>query len=107
MSVMIHEVGHSIDSEAYDEGHPFHDTQAWKTAYNNDKAVADSYAKTSQAENHSQELVVAMFDKKVPGGIKGKNEGWKQIQHQFEIIQNKLGNKIVPGGGCGARLANE
>ena len=69
--------------------------------------MADSYAQTSQAENHSQELVVALFDKRVPGGIASANSGYQQIRNQYTIIQNRLGNKMVPGGSCSARLVHE
>ena len=48
-----------------------------------------------------------MFDKRVPGGLHNANDQSGKIKNQFTTIQNRLGNKIVPGGTCGARLQNE
>lgn len=91
------------------------DSPEWLAAYTTDTAVADAYALNNQNENHSQELVVSLFD--FGGGAGGGkltsrnllptiNSGWKQISNQYKLIQKKLGNKLVQGGKCGARLEN-
>lgn len=106
ISVMIHEIGHSLDVNAYLQGSPFHSSANWLEAYNEDSAVADSYAASNQAENHSQELVIAMYDKKVDGGIQSVNSGSDQIFNQYKRIQLDIGNVIDQGRKCGPRLEN-
>ena len=106
ISVMIHEIGHSLDGNAYLQGSPYHSSEDFLGAYDVDSAVADGYAATNQAENHSQELVIAMYDKKVEGGIQAVNTGFEQIYNQYHRIQLDIGNVIDQGGKCGPRLEN-
>jgi hypothetical protein len=86
--------------------------------------VSDPYAQTSQAEvclglsvpiessinflqNHSQEVVIALFDKVVPGGIGTVQPNWQAIFHQYATIQGFIGNGVlIPGGTCNNRLVN-
>ena len=107
MTIFVHETAHSMDSHAIPgTSVPFHNSSPWLEAVNQDSAICDSYAQTSQGENFAQETVVALFDKVVPGGIGSVQPGWSQIFHQYATAQFWLGNQILPGGRCEKRLTN-
>ncbi|OJD32605.1 conidiation-specific protein (con-13) protein [Diplodia corticola] len=111
ISVFVHEVGHSVDTHGYPNisAGAFHETDIWLDNYAKDSAVADAYANCNQAENHSQELVVALFDHVVPGGVGTVNSNWTEIAHQYETIQGFVGvhgDMITPGGVCSDRHNN-
>ncbi|KAI5782094.1 hypothetical protein DFH27DRAFT_283202 [Peziza echinospora] len=107
ISVLIHEAAHSMDSHAVDSlSKPFHNTAEWLAAYKADSAISDDYAQTSQSENFAQTVVIAVFDKVVPGGIGSVQPSWAAIKNQYTTAQKWLGDLIIPGGTCTARLEN-
>ncbi|KAI5792554.1 hypothetical protein DFH27DRAFT_517103 [Peziza echinospora] len=107
MTVFIHETAHSMDSHAVTAlPLPFHNTQQWLTAYNTDPAISDSYARTSQAENFAQTIVISIFDRVVPGGIPTIQPSFAQIQQQYTTAIFWLADLILPGGNCTRRLLN-
>lgn len=108
ITVYVHETGHSLDSHAFDPkyGAPFSNSDVWISNYNQDSAVTDDYAQTSQQENLAQETVVSLYDKVVPGGIGKIQPNWKAIFHQYATLQGYIGDTIIPGGTCTHRLAN-
>jgi hypothetical protein len=108
ITVYVHEIGHSLDSHAFDPsyGAPFSNSKVWIDNYNKDSAVTDSYAQVSQQENFAQETVVSLYDKVVPGGIGTIQPNWQAIFHQYATLQGYIGDVIIPGGRCTHRLAN-
>jgi hypothetical protein len=59
------------------------------------------------AENFAQEVIVALFDKVVPGGIGSVSPNWNSIFHQYATVQSKLGDILIPGGTCNRKFADE
>ncbi|KAL7917761.1 hypothetical protein ACQKWADRAFT_305971 [Trichoderma austrokoningii] len=108
ITVFIHEIGHSLDSHAFNPsyGVPFSTSNIWISNYNLDSAVTDDYAQTSQQENFAQETVVSVYDKVVPGGIGRIQPNWKAIFHQYATLQGYIGDTIIPGGTCVNRLTD-
>ncbi|KAK3192075.1 hypothetical protein K4F52_001702 [Lecanicillium sp. MT-2017a] len=108
ITVYVHEIGHSLDSHAFDAkyGAPFSNSKVWIDNYNMDSAVTDSYAQSSQQENFAQETVVSLFDKVVPGGVGTIQPNWRAIFHQYATLQGYIGDIIIPGGQCTHRLTN-
>lgn len=108
ITVFVHEVGHSLDSHAFNPGYgvPFSTSSVWVDNYNQDSAVADYYAQTNQQENFAQETVVSLYDKVVPGGIGTIQPNWQAIFHQYATLEGYIGDVIVPGGTCSNRLGN-
>ncbi|GFP60346.1 conidiation-specific protein 13 [Trichoderma asperellum] len=108
ITVFLHEIGHSLDSHAFDPsyGAPFSNSNIWISNYNLDSAVTDSYAQTSQQENFAQETVVSVYDKVVPGGIGTIQPNWQAIFHQYATLQGYIGDTIIPGGTCVNRLTD-
>lgn len=108
ITVFLHEIGHSLDSHAFDAsyGVPFSNGSVWISNYNLDSAVTDSYAQTSQQENFAQEGVVSVYDKVVPGGIGTIQPNWNAIYHQYTTLEGYIGDTILPGGTCTHRLAD-
>lgn len=80
ITVFAHEIRHSINSHAYGTS-PFSNGDIWLNNYNQDSAVTDSYSQTSQQENFTQQTVVALFDKVVPGGVGTIQSNWQAIFH--------------------------
>jgi hypothetical protein len=107
---LIHEVGHNLNKFAYGgnytDQNPFTAGQTWLAAYDNDTAVPDSYAQTSQSENHSQHTVIAVYDLNVKGGIAAVEPNWIAIYNQYTAIEMGLGTKLKPGGKCERRFQN-
>ncbi|KAL6857289.1 hypothetical protein J3F83DRAFT_751098 [Trichoderma novae-zelandiae] len=108
VTVFAHEIGHSLDSHAFDPsyGVPFSTGSVWISNYNLDSAVPDPYAQSSQQENFAQETVVSLFDKVVPGGIGTIQSNWQAIYHQYATLEGYIGDVIVPGGTCTHRLTD-
>lgn len=108
ITVFIHEIGHSLDSHAFDAsyGVPFSNSNVWISNYNQDSAVTDSYAQSSQQENFAQETVVSVYDKNVPGGIGNIQPNWQAIFHQYATLEGYIGDTIIPGGTCVNRLTD-
>ncbi|TFA97825.1 hypothetical protein CCMA1212_010433 [Trichoderma ghanense] len=108
VTVFAHEIGHSLDSHAFDPsyGVPFSTGSVWISNYNLDSAVPDPYAQTSQQENFAQETVVSLYDKVVPGGIGTIQPNWQAIFHQYATLEGYIGDVIIPGGTCTHRLAD-
>lgn len=59
------------------------------------------------AENFAQEVIVALFDKVVPGGLGTVSPNWNNIFHQYATVQSKLGDILIPGGTCNRKFADE
>ncbi|KAL6899960.1 hypothetical protein GGI43DRAFT_405924 [Trichoderma evansii] len=108
ITVFLHEIGHSLDSHAFDPsyGVPFSTGNVWVSNYNLDSAVTDSYAQSSQQENFAQETVVSVYDKVVPGGIGTIQPNWQAIFHQYATLEGYIGDTIIPGGTCVNRLTD-
>ncbi|KAL6790959.1 hypothetical protein J3E68DRAFT_411704 [Trichoderma sp. SZMC 28012] len=108
VTVFAHEIGHSLDSHAFDPsyGVPFSTGNVWVSNYNLDSAVPDPYAQSSQQENFAQETVVSLYDKVVPGGIGTIQPNWQAIFHQYATLEGYIGNVIIPGGTCTHRLTD-
>jgi hypothetical protein len=100
ITVFVHEIGHSLDSHAFDPSYGV------PSNYNLDSAVTDDYAQSSQQENFAQETVVSVFDKVVPGGIGTIQPNWQAIFHQYATLQGYIGDTILPGGTCVNRLTD-
>ncbi|KAL4884029.1 hypothetical protein BJY04DRAFT_20791 [Aspergillus karnatakaensis] len=96
----IHEAGHVIDRREVFEQGDYSSTDAWLNEYNKDAFVCDAYAQTNNAENFAQEVIVALFDKVVPGGIGSLVPNWNDIFHQYATVQAVAGDRIIPGGTC-------
>lgn len=60
----------------------------------------------TNSQNQAQEVVVALFDRNVPGGIGSVEPNWSKIFHQYQTVRGYLGNVLVPGGTCTGRLEN-
>ena len=106
-TVFVHETGHSLDAHAfYDGKQRMSSSQKWLDAYNADTAVPDYYAQTNQVENFAQNTVVALFNANVPGGVGTVQPGWRQISHQFHLIDDLIPGTIKPGGVCTHRFKN-
>ncbi|KAL7813297.1 hypothetical protein V8C26DRAFT_405466 [Trichoderma gracile] len=108
VTVFAHEIGHSLDSHAFDPsyGVPFSTGNVWISNYNLDSAVPDPYAQTSQQENFAQETVISLYDKVVPGGIGTIQPNWQAIYHQYATLEGYIGDVIIPGGTCTHRLTD-
>ncbi|KAL0253211.1 hypothetical protein SLS55_010183 [Diplodia seriata] len=111
ISVFAHEVGHSMDYHGYfnDTRGQFSLSSLWLDNFEKDSGVADYYANTDQGENHSQEVVVALFDANVPGGLGSVTGNWSAILHQYATIQGFVGDggdTLTPGGACSHRHNN-
>lgn len=106
ITVFVHETAHSMDGHGFPDIGGFSESQIWLDAYNNDSAVPDAYAQTSQQENFAQQTVVALYDKVVPDGIGTIQPNFEAIQNQYTAIQNYGEDLITPGGECTSRLEN-
>ncbi|KAI5782351.1 hypothetical protein DFH27DRAFT_280189 [Peziza echinospora] len=107
MTIFIHEAAHSMDSHAVTTlPSPFHKTSEWLEAYNKDPAISDDYARTSQAENFAQTMVIAIVDTVVPGGFASIHPSYQKISNQYTTAKLYLGDLIVPYGKCAKRLKN-
>jgi hypothetical protein len=103
-------------------------SDAWLTEYDKDEYICDAYAKTStcsaqsllggglltwfaiyldNAENFAQEVVVAGYDKIVPGGIAGLVPNYQDIYNQFVNVQEVMGDELCPGGTCDRLFEDE
>ena len=110
LTVMMHEVGHSLDLSAY-RNSPLSSTDLWHSAYNNDSKVPDAYASQNFLENVAQNTVIATYDLVVRGGLGNMDQDWHSIQHQYELIRKEqaeadTSNLLIPGGECVHRLNN-
>jgi hypothetical protein len=103
---LVHEVGHNLDAHAYPGGQ-FSDSQTWLDAYNADKVVPDSYAQSSQAENHSQFVVIALYDVNVEGGIPAVEPNSGDFYQQYMAVRNNLGDILKHGGTCKRFFEND
>jgi hypothetical protein len=59
------------------------------------------------AENFAQEVVVAAYDKIVPGGIAGLVPNYEDIYNQFVNVQEVMGDELCPGGACDRLFEDE
>lgn len=109
ITLFVHEIAANLDSHGFPSQYlPFSSSQVWNDAFNQDTNVLDTMAQTSATESFLQALVIALFDKVVPGGIGTVEPNWRAVFHQYATIQGYIGNIIIPGGTCdpSIRLAN-
>lgn len=109
ITLFVHELAANLASHAFPSQYlPFPSSQVWTDALNSDTAVTDGQAQASAVEAFLQSLVVALYDKVVPGGIGSVEPNWQAIFHQYATIQGYIGDVIIPGGTCdpSIRLAN-
>ncbi|KAM7203809.1 hypothetical protein V8F20_003815 [Naviculisporaceae sp. PSN 640] len=100
ITLWVHETGHSVDAHHGGDGtSSFSVTPVWIDAYNKDSAVFDGYARS---KNFAQELVIALLDRNLPGGLDAHNDTpqWHQVLNQVRSIQTLLGDELLPGGRC-------
>ncbi|KAL4791404.1 hypothetical protein BDV19DRAFT_370550 [Aspergillus venezuelensis] len=105
VDVMLHETGHGIDGFAA-FGENLSTGDGFLAAYDADTHVPDDYARSSQAENVAQNIVVAVYDSNVPGGFPGIQDQYTAIQNQYSYIKDLGGDALVPGGTCNRHLEN-
>ncbi|KAL3489786.1 hypothetical protein BJX62DRAFT_208341 [Aspergillus germanicus] len=103
----VHEVGHAVDRNINPSQGDYSSSQAWINEYNKDSYICDEYAKNNMAENFAQEVIVALFDKVVPGGIGTIVPNWNDIFHQYATVQAVMGDMLIPGGYCNRRFADD
>lgn len=107
MSILMHEISHSLDwhaSPGYSS--PFSGNAVWQDNYNQDSATPTGYGRTSWMEDYAETGMIGVFDKVVPGGIGSIAPNWNSVFHQYATFQGYLGNLILPGGTCGQRFQN-
>ncbi|KAL4928509.1 uncharacterized protein BDV17DRAFT_263605, partial [Aspergillus undulatus] len=105
IDVMLHEAGHGLDGFAA-FGENLSESEGFLAAYDADTHVPDDYARTSQAENVAQNVVVAVYDSNVEGGFPGIQEQYTAIENQYSYIKNLGGDNLIPGGTCNRHLEN-
>ncbi|KAL2872177.1 uncharacterized protein BJX67DRAFT_341716 [Aspergillus lucknowensis] len=103
----IHEAGHAVDRNINPSEGDYSSSDAWITEYNKDNYIADAYAQNNMAENFAQEVIVALFDKVVPGGIGSLVPNWGDIFHQYATIQAVMGDMLIPGGTCNRHFPDD
>ncbi|RDW72674.1 uncharacterized protein DSM5745_07846 [Aspergillus mulundensis] len=96
----IHEVGHIRDAQVNASAGDYSSSTAWLNEYNKDAYICDAYAQTNHAENFAQEVVVAAYDKVVPGGIASLVPNYEDIYNQFSTVEGLMGDELCPGGTC-------
>ncbi|CAM1510704.1 Fc.00g010390.m01.CDS01 [Cosmosporella sp. VM-42] len=106
ISVYTHETAHSMDGHGFPDIGGFSVSQIWLDAYNADSAVPDDYSRSSQQENFAQQIVVALYDKVVPGGIGNVQPNFQAIFNQYHTILEHADQLLSAGGECTSRLQN-
>jgi hypothetical protein len=109
ITLFIHEIAANLGSHAFPPQYlPFPSSQVWNDALNQDTAVLDTEAQLNPTESYLQAMVVALFDKVVPGGIGSVEPNRQAVYYQYATIQGYIGNVIIPGGTCSSsiRLTN-
>ncbi|KAL4900074.1 hypothetical protein BDW74DRAFT_162353 [Aspergillus multicolor] len=96
----FHEVGHIRDAQVNASAGDYSASDAWLNEYNKDDYICDAYAQTNHAENFAQEVVVAAYDKTVPGGIASLVPNYEDIYNQFSTVEELMGDELCPGGAC-------
>ncbi|KAL8649656.1 MAG: hypothetical protein Q9226_005484 [Calogaya cf. arnoldii] len=108
LQVLLHEVGHTLDAQAYAE--PLYKSDNWKEKTSRDSHVPDRYAATSQREDIAQSHVLATYNLVVPGGFEDREPRWEEVRNQYETVQTvqreQANNILVPGGRCQKRFIN-
>jgi hypothetical protein len=62
---------------------------------------------SDHAENFAQEVVIAAYDKIVPGGIASLVPNYEDVYNQFVAVQNAMGDELCPGGTCDRLFEDE
>ncbi|KAL3478515.1 hypothetical protein BJX99DRAFT_224260 [Aspergillus californicus] len=96
----IHEVGHIRDANVNASAGDYSASDAWLAEFDKDDYICDAYAQTNNAENFAQEVVVAEYDKVVPGGIASLVSNYEDIYNQFSTVEEIMGDELCPGGTC-------
>ncbi|KAL7946805.1 hypothetical protein V8C42DRAFT_343726 [Trichoderma barbatum] len=105
MDLWVHNTGHFVDFLSDPNEPPFSTSDEWLQAYDSDAFISDSaIAQEGQLENFAQEVLIAVFDNVVPGGIKSIAPNADGIVHQYTTIQKKFGDRLIPGGYCNRTL---
>ncbi|TQV92290.1 hypothetical protein V2A60_006978 [Cordyceps javanica] len=107
LSVMLHEISHSLDWHALPQyPSPFSSSGEWQSNYAQDSNTPTGYGRTNWLEDFAETGKVGVFDKVVPGGFGSIAGNWNQIFHQYATYQGYLGDTILPGGTCDKRFPN-
>ncbi|KAF7563681.1 hypothetical protein G7046_g467 [Stylonectria norvegica] len=107
VSVLLHEVSHSLDWHALPQyQQPFSSSSIWQDNYAQDSATPTSYGRSNWMEDFAENGMVGVYDKVVPGGIGKIESNWNAIFHQYATYQGYLGDRILPGGTCSNRFSN-
>ncbi|KAL4886637.1 hypothetical protein BJY04DRAFT_178054 [Aspergillus karnatakaensis] len=96
----FHEVGHIRDRNVNAAAGDYSASDAWLAEYDKDEHICDAYAQTNHAENFAQEVVIAAYDKIVPGGIASLVPNYEEVYHQFVNVQEVMGEELCRGGVC-------
>ncbi|KFY40588.1 hypothetical protein V494_03439 [Pseudogymnoascus sp. VKM F-4513 (FW-928)] len=102
-SVFQHEVGHAVDSYHNDVGSS--ETDLFKNAINADSCVPDDYANSSNAEDYTQNSVLALYEIVNPGGLDPIGN-WRCLENQKNAVSQLQGDAMIPGGQCTFRWAD-
>ncbi|KAL3458338.1 hypothetical protein BJX64DRAFT_225320 [Aspergillus heterothallicus] len=94
----FHEIGHIRDANVNASAGDYSASDAWQAEYDKDDYICDAYAQNNHAENFAQEVVVAAYDKIVPGGIASLVPNYEDIYNQFVNVQEVMGDELCPGG---------
>ncbi|KAK3935746.1 hypothetical protein QBC46DRAFT_358000 [Diplogelasinospora grovesii] len=105
--LLAHEMSHGLDYMALTQyGQPFSGTDIWRNNYAQDSAVPSDYSRTNFVEDFAEVGIIGVYDKVVPGGIGTIEPSWNRIFHQYATYQGYLGDNVLPGGSCRARVGN-
>ncbi|KAI9373410.1 hypothetical protein BJX61DRAFT_502891 [Aspergillus egyptiacus] len=96
----FHEIGHIRDRNVNASAGDYSASEEWLAVYDKDDYICDAYAQTNHAENFAQEVVVAAYDRLVPGGIASLVPNYSDIYNQFVDVQEVMGAELCPGGRC-------
>ncbi|KAL5339852.1 hypothetical protein BJX70DRAFT_140399 [Aspergillus crustosus] len=96
----FHEAGHIRDRNVNASAGDYSASDAWLAEYDKDEYICDAYAQTNHAENFAQEVVIAAYDKIVPGGIASLVPNYEDVYNQFMEVQRVMGDELYPGGTC-------
>lgn len=109
IKVMVHELMHALDHMAMTKHtggimKPLSRTEIWRKEWSKDPKTVSDYASNNWADNFAEVGVYALYDKVVPGGLKGIQPKWQDVQHQVNTVKKYLGQIMVPGGSCTKRI---
>ncbi|KAF2734739.1 hypothetical protein EJ04DRAFT_523440 [Polyplosphaeria fusca] len=89
-SQILAAVGKSVDKYGFPNTTGlYHNSFEWLNAYAHDKAVPSAVAAIDQTENLAQFIILALYEKRVRGGVEEQIPGWESISHGYrQVIKN-------------------